>query len=148
MLQYQLVYYSEASRDFSADDLIDLLKVSIKNNTAAGITGCLLYGNRKFIQLLEGPREEVLKLYERISNDKRHVNIMKVTEMSVNEKLFPKWAMGFHKMDNDPDIPDDGWVDPSKWIYSEFVANASPAKEKVFNFAVRQGLMESQVLPK
>jgi hypothetical protein len=40
-----------------------------------------------------------------------------------------------------------GAIDCAKWIYSEFNLAASPGKESIFNFAVRQGLMKSQVLP-
>lgn len=147
MLQYQLVYYSDATRTFTPDDLVELLNVSIKNNEAQGITGCLLYGSGKFIQLLEGPESKVKALYEKINKDPRHNNVQLVTEMLVNEKLFPKWSMGFKRVD-DTDMKSEGWEDCSKWIYSEFVTDASKAKEKVFNFAVRSKLMQSQVLPR
>lgn len=147
MLQYQLVYYSDATQDFTPDDLVALLNTSIKNNQPQGITGCLLYGNGKFIQMLEGPEEKVKALYEKISKDTRHNNVQVVTEMLVNDKLFPKWSMGFKRVD-DTEMKTDHWEDCSKWIYSEFVTDASKAKEKIFNFAVRSKLMESQVLPR
>lgn len=147
MLQYQLVYYSDATKAFQPDDLVALLNVSIKNNQSQGITGCLLYGKGKFIQLLEGPEEKVKALYEKISVDPRHDNIQLVTEMLVNDKLFPDWSMGFKRVDDD-EMQTQGWADCSKWIYSEFVTDASKAKEKIFNFAVRSKLMESQVLPR
>lgn len=148
MLQYQLVYYSDATQEFSPENLVELLKVSINNNKAQGITGCLLYGNGKFIQLLEGPEDKVKALYSKIERDPRHTNTMVVTEMLVNEKLFPEWSMGFKRVDDEHVSSKEGWTDCSKWIYSEFVTDASKAKEKIFNFAVRSQLMESQVLPK
>ncbi|WP_048694038.1 BLUF domain-containing protein [Catenovulum maritimum] len=147
MLQYQLVYYSDASKDFSEEELVELLNKAIKNNKSLGITGCLLYGNRRFIQLLEGPEASVRALYQKISTDPRHSNVMQVMEMTVNNKLFPDWSMGFKHVGNISNKID-GYTDVSKWIYSEFVTDASTAKEKVFNFAVRNKLMESQVLPK
>lgn len=147
MTQYQLVYISDATKAMTIHELEDLLNKARKNNLAQGITGCLLYGHDKFIQMLEGPKAAVLALYEKISADKRHTNILSVQEMSVNEKLFDDWSMGFKLLDEGHQMPE-GYEDCRKWIYSEFVADANRAKEKVFNFAAMNELMESQVLPR
>jgi len=146
MLQYQIVYYSEATKVFTEQDCIDLLVKANQYNRARDITGCLVYANNKFIQMLEGEHDVVSELYERIKNDPRHRNILTIIEMSVSQKLFPSWSMGFKYIDRDAgNIA--GLQDCAKWIYSEFNAEASPGKEAIFNFAVRNGLMKSQVLP-
>lgn len=147
MLQYQIVYYSNAVRDFSEGDLVDLLNVANKFNNDNGITGCLVYANGKFIQLLEGERQRVLDLFEKIKRDPRHTNVTVTVEMTVNQKLFPDWGMAFKFLDKDV-MKQYGIKDPTKWIYSEFNADASPGKEAIFNFAVRSKLMQSQVLPR
>lgn len=147
MLQYQIVYYSTAVRPFSEQDLIDLLTVANNYNSKSGITGCLVYANNKFIQLLEGEREAVLSLFERIKRDPRHSDVTVTVEMTVNQKLFPDWGMAFKFSDKDL-LKSYGVKDASKWIYSEFNAEASPGKEAIFNFAVRSKLMSSQVLPR
>lgn len=147
MLQYQIVYYSTATKEFSEQDLIELLSVAIKYNSAMGITGCLVYSNGKFIQLLEGDRRHVLELFEKIKRDPRHNNVTVTVEMTVNQKLFPDWGMAFKFLEKDV-LKQYGVKDPSKWIYSEFNAEASPGKEAIFNFAVRNKLMQSQVFPR
>lgn len=146
MIQYQIVYYSEATKLFTEEEIIDLLTKANQYNSARGITGCLVYANNKFIQLLEGDHDKVVELYEKIKKDPRHKNILTVIEMSVGQKLFPSWGMGFKYSDKKA-IDVTGAIDCAKWIYSEFNSEASPGKEAVFNFAVRQGLMKSQVLP-
>lgn len=147
MLQYQIVYYSTATQVFSEQDLIDLLTVANNYNSKSGITGCLVYANNKFIQLLEGERDAVLSLFERIKRDPRHNNVTVTVEMTVNQKLFPDWGMAFKFSDKDL-LKSHGVKDATKWIYSEFNAEASPGKEAIFNFAVRSKLMSSQVLPR
>lgn len=147
MLQYQIVYYSNVTRDLSEQDLIDLLLVANRYNDANGITGCLVYANGKFVQLLEGERQRVIELFEKIKRDPRHNNVTVTVEMTVNQKLFPDWGMAFKFLDKDV-LKQHGVKDPSKWIYSEFNAEASPGKEAIFNFAVRSKLMASQVLPR
>lgn len=146
MIQYQIVYYSEATKIFSEQEIIDLLTKANQYNSSRGITGCLVYANNKFIQLLEGEHDVVVELYEKIKKDPRHKNILNVIEMSVSQKLFPNWGMGF-KFSEKATLDASGAIDCAKWIYSEFNSEASPGKEAVFNFAVRQGLMKSQVLP-
>ncbi len=146
MIQYQIVYYSEATKLFTEQEIIDLLTKANQYNSARGITGCLVYANNKFIQLLEGEHDKVVELYEKIKKDPRHNNILTVIEMSVSQKLFPNWGMGF-KFSEKATFNTSGTIDCAKWIYSEFNSEASPGKEAIFNFAVRQGLMKSQVLP-
>ncbi len=146
MIQYQIVYYSEATKLFSEQEIIELLTKSNQYNSSRGITGCLVYANNKFIQLLEGEHDVVVELYEKIKKDPRHKNLLTVIEMSVSQKLFPNWGMGF-KFSEKATLDNLGAIDCAKWIYSEFNLEASPGKEAIFNFAVRQGLMKSQVLP-
>lgn len=147
MLQYQVVYYSEASRPFSEQELVDLLAQANRYNYSKGITGCLIYANGKFMQLLEGEESVVRALYEKIKKDPRHTNLVDLIEMLVNEKMFPDWGMAFKYVDKaGGDLT--AVKDPAKWIYSAFNAEASPGKEALFNFAVRNGLMESQVFPR
>ena len=55
---YCLVYLSQATHDFEAEELADLLAVSRRNNASTGITGLLMYESRLFMQALEGPRAE------------------------------------------------------------------------------------------
>lgn len=147
MLQYQIVYYSTATQAFSENDIINLLTEANTYNKSLGITGCLVYANGKFIQLLEGERQAVLDLFEKIKRDTRHNEVTVTVEMTVNQKLFPDWGMAFKFVDKDL-LKQRGVTDPSKWIYSEFNADASPGKEAIFNFAVRSKLMQSQVLPR
>ena len=147
MLQYQMVYYSEAQKEFSEQELIDLLTLANRHNKAKGITGCLIYANNKFMQILEGEESVVRDLYQRIEKDPRHKNIITLVNMLVNNKMFPDWGMAFKYLDSSS-MKLEGIKDPTQWIYSEFNAEASPGKEALFNFAVRHGLMESQVLPK
>lgn len=55
----------------------------------------LLYLQGKFIQLLEGERKEVVKLYERIRQDTRHRKVVTVVEGESPKRNFKNWSMGF-----------------------------------------------------
>ena len=71
------IYASAASREFTPEELEELLVVARKNNEALGVTGMLLYEKGSFFQILEGPAEAVEPLYAKIGADKRHASISK-----------------------------------------------------------------------
>jgi len=97
---HQLVYLSAATEAFSEeDDLSDILKASRRNNRHRDITGMLLYSDGGFIQALEGPKEEVLDLYEKIEQDPRHGSTITLLDRSAEERAFSEWEMGFKQVD-------------------------------------------------
>jgi len=65
-------------------------------NDKHGITGCLLYHNSHFVQLLEWKKKEVQQLFQKILKDERHHNVELIEKEDVHERLFTKWSMAFH----------------------------------------------------
>jgi Sensors of blue-light using FAD len=91
----QLIYRSAALTRFSQQELTDLLARARANNTRLGLTGMLLYDDGSFLQTLEGEREPLFTLYERILSDPRHTDITKLLEREIVEREFGDWKMGF-----------------------------------------------------
>ena len=96
---YRLVYLSAATEEFAEEDLNEILRTSRRNNQRRGITGMLLYSDGGFIQALEGPRDEVLDLYETIKQDPRHGSTIKLIDGPTEERDFSEWEMGFKQVD-------------------------------------------------
>jgi hypothetical protein len=94
-----LVYASEATVPFGDADLLDLLRRSRENNGRLGIGGLLLYMKGSFMQALEGERETVLPLYERIRRDPRHGRVTTLIRFTMEERAFADWSMAFTDMD-------------------------------------------------
>ena len=95
---YTLVYYSKATQEMSEEDLVDLLVVSRRNNISLNISGMLLYRNGEFIQALEGDKILVENLFEKISNDPRHKEILVLSRKEIPERVFESWSMGFENL--------------------------------------------------
>lgn len=93
-MNYQLAYRSEAS-EITREDIGDIVASSEKNNAAQGITGCLVFGNDFFIQMLEGHVDSVKQLLETIEDDVRNTNLTILHEGACTEKVFPDWEMGY-----------------------------------------------------
>ena len=84
--------------DFSRQELDRLLEQARSNNARLGITGILLYENRSFLQVLEGPRTVVEVLFDKIAVDKRHGRATRIIAEPIQERAFGEWTMGFPKL--------------------------------------------------
>ena len=60
----------------------------------------LLYIKNDFIQLLEGDKEKVLDLYDKIKQDPRHHDVNTLLSCYGNDRVFSEWSMGFSSFDN------------------------------------------------
>lgn len=77
-------------------------EVATRRNGEAGITGVLVFSDRFFLQLLEGPRLRVTETLGRILADQRHDNIRLCLAEEVSRRMFPNWAMRL--VDRDPNF--------------------------------------------
>lgn len=93
----RLLYVSSTDRELDRVIVEDILLSSRKNNAALGITGILLHIDGGFMQVLEGEKLSVEKLYSRIEADRRHWDTHVL--LTRNEPpLFKNWSMGFKKL--------------------------------------------------
>jgi hypothetical protein len=87
-------YISRFSPDLSPKDIDEIVATSQRNNPSRNITGMLLASGDLFYQLLEGPRNEIDILYELISKDTRHEQVILIeSEIGNFERICPDWAM-------------------------------------------------------
>ena len=88
----QIVYCSQPF-GYSLEILSAILVASRANNRKNDITGALICRSDIFLQLLEGPTQNVKNTYEAIQNDDRHINVYHLLDQPVKKRLFPAWAM-------------------------------------------------------
>lgn len=100
---YRLVYLSSAISYFSKPQLVDLLSKSRVKNATLGVTGILLYKEGDFLQLIEGERPAVEKLFATIRKDTRHGSVTILIEEECTQRLFSDWSMGFRDL-SDPEL--------------------------------------------
>lgn len=89
----RLIYYSQGTDKLDMEGIKQILKKSSSNNANLGITGSLYFNETFFLQILEGGRTEVSKLYTKISQDTRHKNMVIVDVSSISSRSFSDWAM-------------------------------------------------------
>ncbi|UUR08697.1 BLUF domain-containing protein [Sphingomonas glaciei] len=91
----QIVYISTA-RVMPSETMLDsILGSSRRNNARDGLTGLLVVGGRRFLQVLEGPAAECEAAYARIRADDRHFALVQLGRRTIVERSFAGWDMGF-----------------------------------------------------
>lgn len=100
-MDIQLIYTSTATQSFTEDQLEPLMRRCSVNNREKNITGMLLYGNKHFMQVLEGNNYEVDQLLDRIKRDPRHTDIEVSLRTPIQAREFGKWSMGYRVINQD-----------------------------------------------
>ena len=101
---FYLIYVSSATKLMDDDALLSLLQSARDENEQLGITGMLLYQDGNFMQMLEGKKQTVLGLYEKLKNDNRHKGILTILTGDIDERNYEDWSMGFLNMDKSGEL--------------------------------------------
>lgn len=90
----RLLYASRAPHPITPELVESILTQCRTHNPQEGITGTLCFGGNIFMQVLEGGREAVNHLYNRIVRDPRHEHIVLLHYEEISERRFAGWTMG------------------------------------------------------
>jgi len=105
MAVQRLAYFSsfglEPGRGYLIRQLNDILRVSNRNNQTKGITGALIFDMNWFVQVLEGDRDVVWSVFQKIERDERHRDVKLVEFVTVPGRYFGNWWMGCAEFNED-----------------------------------------------
>lgn len=93
-----VLYVSSATVLFTDDQLVSALRSWRDSNARDEITGFLLYEQGNFMQVIEGPAANILKLVKAIALDTRHRGMLILWQHAIVEREFGRWHMGFRKV--------------------------------------------------
>ncbi|MGG5809944.1 BLUF domain-containing protein [Falsiroseomonas sp. CW058] len=95
----RVVYVSRLERAApgQADEEIvaAILATSRRNNPPRGLTGALLHGAGGFVQVLEGPPDNVAERLDVIGRDPRHSGMRIIESADASERVFANWSMAY-----------------------------------------------------
>ena len=95
LMFYYLIYLSDSSNLTKQDAIQDILDHVADWNKELDISGFLVYRDGNFLQLLEGNKNEVLTLFNKIKRDPRHKNVTKILEDESENRIFSDYESGF-----------------------------------------------------
>jgi hypothetical protein len=90
----RMMYASRAVPAVDQEELITILRQSKAHNPTIGVTGVLCFSGGIFLQVLEGGRSAVNRLYNRIAADPRHTEVEVLLYEEIGERRFASWSMG------------------------------------------------------
>ena len=95
-MMVRLLYASRADDSVNEPTLHAILKQSRAHNPEVGITGVLCFCSNAgvFMQVLEGGRSAVSRLYNKIAQDPRHSEVELLSYEEIAERNFAGWSMG------------------------------------------------------
>ncbi|WP_029036803.1 BLUF domain-containing protein [Salinimicrobium xinjiangense] len=77
-MRHAICYLSTASKDLDYLEVRQLLEFCAEKNRSLEIKGILLYSDGNFFQILEGEKEVVLEIFQKIEKDSRHHGIIQI----------------------------------------------------------------------
>jgi Sensors of blue-light using FAD len=96
---YRLVYFSRNTIPGKpvqiAAQIESILESARRNNAPRGVTGALIFNSGVFAQVLEGAREDIEHIFERIQCDARHSEVQVLALEETASRRFPSWSMAF-----------------------------------------------------
>lgn len=89
---YRLIYASEAVGSTGASTLsvAQILGVAITNNRRDQITSAVMFHDGWCLQGIEGSRQDIDRLMQRIREDRRHQNIRVLSDKPIASRSFPE----------------------------------------------------------
>lgn len=124
---HHIIYLSRAVRELSPAELVSLLLESRTYNEQAGITGALAYGDKQFMQVIEGEETAVTELYGRIARDPRHQSVFKLADKAIAERSFESWSMAFREATPGEFADLTGYASPAEWQRIDFGSASADA---------------------
>ena len=91
----QLAYTSIAKPGFAWGDLNAILNTARNENQNREITGLLLFGENVFMQITEGPPENIERLFANIVRDTRHKDVVCLYDGARNDRYYGACNMKF-----------------------------------------------------
>ncbi len=88
-----LIYASQATEPMTEQALNELQKAAKTSNRLSGITGFLVHQDGHFMQMLEGRRDTLFALLEKIKADPRHHNVHLIIEGPARQRVFADWGL-------------------------------------------------------
>lgn len=92
---HHIIYLSQAKTNLSPTELVVMLLQARDNNMRQNVTGALIYGRGKFMQLLEGEEQVVRAIYRKIVADARNYEVFKLADKAITHRSFEEWSMAF-----------------------------------------------------
>jgi hypothetical protein len=86
-------YTSSVAPEVGGNDIFEIVSESSRNNVLINVSGVLLFNQHRFLQVLEGERDDLETLLTKIAQDNRHSRMKIHGRLPIEQRLFGRWRM-------------------------------------------------------
>jgi hypothetical protein len=97
----RILYVSRAVGPQTGTVTAGILSTAQAHNPVHGLTGVLCQGQGLYLQVLEGERGEVNRLFARIGQDRRHKDVQLLSFEETTRRRYPDWSMAHVRLPED-----------------------------------------------
>lgn len=130
----RLLYVSQPVGPITTAVTSSLLALSSQFNRKENITGVLCQGSGLYMQVLEGERDKVNRLFGKIMSDKRHHRVELLSMEDITERQFGHWSMALVHLSTD-----DPMVKMGHPEFDPYSASSSDAMKLILNL-IKSGI--------
>jgi hypothetical protein len=95
----RLFYASTATEKCGPEEIDRIINAGRQNNLALNVTGTLCYENNYFLGCLEGSRENINFIFNKIVEDKRHTEVHLLELKEISHRYFEQYLTTFNPKD-------------------------------------------------
>ena len=97
MSMHSIIYASQSliPPAYAIAEIDELVAKARVKNASLGITGALVYSERRFAQALEGDRSNLAPLMDLIRSDPRHEKIVILEDAQLGGRRFEGWSLAY-----------------------------------------------------
>jgi hypothetical protein len=103
-MNHTICYISKAVDELDETGVKNIFSTTLRNNSKDNITGILVFHEGNFLQVLEGKKKKLVKLFAKIFEDNRHHRILTVIDHFNKRRIFETYATQFSVVKNKEDL--------------------------------------------
>ncbi|WP_353571187.1 BLUF domain-containing protein [Candidatus Albibeggiatoa sp. nov. BB20] len=95
----RLFYASTATKKCTPEELHKIINAGRQHNSLLDVTGTLCYENNYFLGCLEGSREHINSIFNKIADDERHAEVHLLELREISHRYFEQYLTTFNPQD-------------------------------------------------
>ncbi|AMM23988.1 BLUF domain-containing protein [Variovorax sp. PAMC 28711] len=103
---HEILYFSTLAPGQKPTVVGQIVSQARARNAGHDVTGLLVFDGQYFCQHIEGPRDQLSRLMDRIGHDARHCDIRVVYEGALAERRYQRFDMGFADVEGPTGVAD------------------------------------------
>ena len=91
---FHIAYVSRREARLTEEQIVEgIVLPSMRKNRKLELSGCIWFDSNFFLQVLEGAKPDLMGLYERIKEDRRHHSIRVFSAQAIEQRDFQRFSM-------------------------------------------------------